>query len=62
LLVWWGVLVVVGGVLGGVLWWAAIVGPGRSAELFDGAYAEHARRLARVLKSTEEEEHGSPQE
>jgi uncharacterized phosphosugar-binding protein len=40
----------------------AVVGPGRSAELFDGAYAEHARRLARVLKSTEEEEHGSPQE
>src|SRR4051794_24086057 len=37
----------------------AVVGRGRSAELFDGAYAEHARRLARVLKSSEEEEHGS---
>lgn len=28
----------------------ALVGAGRSAELFDGAYAEHARRLARVLR------------
>jgi uncharacterized phosphosugar-binding protein len=28
----------------------ALVGEGRSAELFDGAYAEHARRLARVLR------------
>jgi uncharacterized phosphosugar-binding protein len=48
----------------------AVVGPGRSAELFDGAYAEHARRLARTLRgavsgaapvtppeSTEEEQH-----
>jgi uncharacterized phosphosugar-binding protein len=48
----------------------AVVGAGRSAELFDGAYAEHARRLARTLRgavsgaapvtppeSTEEEEH-----
>jgi uncharacterized phosphosugar-binding protein len=48
----------------------AVVGPGRSAELFDGAYAEHARRLARILRgavsgaapvtppeSTEEEQH-----
>lgn len=44
----------------------AVVGPGRSAELFDGAYAEHARRLARVLRGavphTEEEENGSPQQ
>ena len=45
-------------------------GPGRSAELFDGAYAEHARRLSRTLRgavsgaapvtppeSTEEEQH-----
>jgi uncharacterized phosphosugar-binding protein len=43
-----------------------VVGPGRSAELFDGAYAEHARRLARVLRGavphTEEEENGSPQQ
>jgi uncharacterized phosphosugar-binding protein len=42
----------------------AVVGPGRSAELFDGAYAEHARRYARVLRGavpyTEEEEDGSP--
>jgi uncharacterized phosphosugar-binding protein len=42
----------------------AVVGPGRSAELFDGAYAEHARRLARTLRGavphTEEEEDGSP--
>ena len=42
----------------------SVVGPGRSAELFDGAYAEHARRLARVLRGavpyTEEEEDGSP--
>jgi uncharacterized phosphosugar-binding protein len=41
----------------------AVVGPGRSAELFDGAYAEHARRLARVLRGavphTEEEKDGS---
>ena len=48
----------------------AVVGPGRSAELFDDAYAEHARRLARTLRgavsgaapvtppeSTEEEQH-----
>lgn len=28
----------------------ALVGDGRSAALFDGAYAEHARRLARVLR------------
>jgi uncharacterized phosphosugar-binding protein len=40
-----------------------VVGPGRSAELFDGAYAEHARRLARVLRGAvphhEEELDGS---
>jgi uncharacterized phosphosugar-binding protein len=48
----------------------AVVGAGRSAELFDGAYAEHARRLSRTLRgavsgaapvtppeSTEEEQH-----
>jgi uncharacterized phosphosugar-binding protein len=48
----------------------AVVGSGRSAELFDDAYAEHARRLARTLRgavsgaapvtppeSTEEEQH-----
>jgi uncharacterized phosphosugar-binding protein len=44
----------------------AVVGPGRSAELFDGAYAEHARRLARTLRGavphTEEEGNGSPQQ
>jgi uncharacterized protein (UPF0212 family) len=28
----------------------AIVGAERSAELFDGAYDEHARRLARTLR------------
>jgi uncharacterized phosphosugar-binding protein len=48
----------------------AVVGAGRSAALFDGAYAEHASRLARTLRgavsgaapvtppeSTEEEQH-----
>jgi uncharacterized phosphosugar-binding protein len=44
----------------------AVVGPGRSAELFDDAYAEHARRLARVLRGavphTEEEENESPKQ
>jgi uncharacterized phosphosugar-binding protein len=44
----------------------AVVGEGRSAELFDDAYAEHARRLARTLRGvvphTEEEEDGSPQQ
>jgi uncharacterized phosphosugar-binding protein len=44
----------------------AVVGPGRSAELFDDAYAEHARRLARTLRGavphTEEEDDGSPQQ
>jgi uncharacterized phosphosugar-binding protein len=29
---------------------AAVVGPERSAELFEEAYAEHARRLARTLR------------
>jgi uncharacterized phosphosugar-binding protein len=40
-----------------------VVGAGRSAELFDGAYADHARRLAGALRGavphTEEEEDGS---
>jgi uncharacterized phosphosugar-binding protein len=55
-------LLVERGALPPVITSPAVVGHGRSAELFDGAYAEHARRLARALKSTEEEEHGSPQE
>jgi uncharacterized phosphosugar-binding protein len=54
------------GVLPPVITSPAVVGPGRSAELFDDAYAEHARRLARVLRGavphTEEEENGSPQQ
>ena len=33
-----------------VLTSAAVVGTARSAELFDRAYAEHARRVARVLR------------
>ncbi len=52
------------GALPPVITSSAVVGPGRSAELFDGAYAEHARRIARVLRGavphTEEEEDGSP--
>jgi uncharacterized phosphosugar-binding protein len=31
----------------------ALVGPERSRELFDAAYAEHARRVARVLRGAE---------
>jgi len=31
----------------------ALVGPERSRELFDGAYAEHARRIANVLRGAE---------
>jgi uncharacterized phosphosugar-binding protein len=30
-----------------------LVGPQRSGELFDAAYAEHARRVSRVLRGTE---------
>jgi len=33
-----------------VLTSAAIVGPEEARRLFDAAYAEHARRLARVLR------------
>jgi uncharacterized phosphosugar-binding protein len=32
---------------------AALVGPDRSRELFDAAYAEHARRIAHVLRGAE---------
>ena len=58
------------GVLPPVITSPTVVGAGRSAELFDGAYAEHAHRLARTLRgavsgaapvtppeSTEEEQH-----
>ena len=30
---------------------SSVVGAARSAELFDGAYAEHARRIARLAFS-----------
>jgi uncharacterized phosphosugar-binding protein len=40
------------GALPPVLTSAALVGPERAAELFDQAYAEHARRAARVLRKT----------
>jgi uncharacterized phosphosugar-binding protein len=36
-----------------VLTSAALIGPERSRELFDDAYAEHARRAARVLRGAE---------
>jgi uncharacterized phosphosugar-binding protein len=36
-----------------VLTSAALVGPERSRELFDAAYAEHARRIAHVLRGAE---------
>ena len=39
------------GALPPVLTSAALVGAGRSEELFDDAYAEHARRARRVLRS-----------
>lgn len=35
---------------------AAIVGPERSRQLFDAAYAEHSRRTARVLRGAEVDE------
>jgi uncharacterized phosphosugar-binding protein len=35
-----------------VLTSASLVGPERSEELFDAAYAEHSRRLAKVLDRT----------
>jgi uncharacterized phosphosugar-binding protein len=41
------------GVLPPVLTSPAVVGRGRSAQLFDEAYAEHARRLARVLRTAD---------
>ena len=31
----------------------AVVGPARSTELFEAAYREHARRVARVLAGAE---------
>jgi hypothetical protein len=30
-----------------------LVGPERSRDLFDAAYAEHARRVSRVLRGTD---------
>jgi uncharacterized phosphosugar-binding protein len=42
------------GALPPVLTSAALVGPERSRELFDDAYAEHARRVARVLRGAED--------
>jgi uncharacterized phosphosugar-binding protein len=38
------------GLLPPVITSAAVVGPKRSAELFDAAYAEHARRVSRVFR------------
>ena len=38
------------GLLPPVITSAALVGPERSAELFDAAYAEHARRVRRSLR------------
>jgi uncharacterized phosphosugar-binding protein len=38
---------------------AAIVGRERSRELFDAAYAEHARRAARVLEGAEVDDQGA---
>jgi uncharacterized phosphosugar-binding protein len=34
-----------------VLSGSAVVGPGRAAELFEGAYDEHARRLAKLYEN-----------
>ena len=39
-----------------VLTSASVVGPAESARLFDAAYAEHARRLARALSAGEPDE------
>ena len=39
-----------GGLLPPVITSAALVGPERSADLFDAAYAEHARRVGRALR------------
>jgi uncharacterized phosphosugar-binding protein len=41
------------GALPPVLTSAAVVGPERSEQLFDAAYAEHARRVSRVLRGAE---------
>jgi uncharacterized phosphosugar-binding protein len=38
------------GLLPPVITSAALVGPERSAQLFDAAYAEHARRVRRSLR------------
>jgi uncharacterized phosphosugar-binding protein len=46
-------LLVERGALPPVLTSAALVGPERSRELFDDAYAEHARRVVRVLRGAE---------
>jgi uncharacterized phosphosugar-binding protein len=46
-------LLVERGAMTPVLTSAALVGKDRSEELFDEAYAEHARRLARVLRGAE---------
>jgi uncharacterized phosphosugar-binding protein len=47
-------LLVERGAMTPVLTSAALVGPEASAELFDAAYAEHARRYARSLRGAEE--------
>jgi uncharacterized protein (UPF0212 family) len=36
-----------------VLTSSALVGPERSAQFFDAAYEEHARRVARVLRGAD---------
>jgi uncharacterized phosphosugar-binding protein len=46
-------LLVERGAMPPVLSSAALVGPERSQQLFDAAYAEHARRVARVLRGAE---------
>jgi uncharacterized phosphosugar-binding protein len=46
-------LLVERGAMPPVLTSAALVGSERSRELFDAAYAEHARRVARVLRGAE---------
>jgi uncharacterized phosphosugar-binding protein len=46
-------LLVARGAMPPVLTSAALVGPERSEELFDDAYAEHARRVTRVLRGAE---------
>jgi uncharacterized phosphosugar-binding protein len=46
-------LLVARGAMPPVLTSAALVGPERSEKLFDDAYAEHARRVTRVLRGAE---------